>query len=113
MVKITKNYEHLYLPVENTGPMLITKFLDSEAGKKYEDELYITEPCVFYPLMGNGKRSKECVDNNSYAQHVWANTWTFKEWYKDPIIFNARYWVTGLIIIFLVLWLWCYNRRNY
>ncbi len=107
---IIDNYEHRYRPVENTGPLAITKFLESPTGQKYTSQIIVTDPCVFYPLKRDNTVSKECDIKESYVEHVWENTWV-KPWYQDPMWFNARYWTWGLIIVFVALWLWCYYHN--
>ena len=61
MIYIVKNYEHNYKPVENTGPMAITRFLESSKGEQHINKIIITDPCIFYPLNGDGKVAKECI----------------------------------------------------
>ena len=103
---ILSKYEHRYKPVENTGPMAITHFLEGP-GKKYEKELIITEPCVFYPLQGDKTISPECGDlSKSDVVHIWANTWT-PNWYTDPMWFNSRYmfWVFFILYVIVISYL--------
>lgn len=105
---ISDRYEHRYKPVDNTGPLAITKFL--ETSKKYEDQIIITDPCVFFPIVNDGSVSRECnIEKQSYVKHIWQNSWT-DVWYKDPMWFNIRYWTIGLSILFLVMWVWCYLK---
>lgn len=107
---IVENYERNYRPVENTGPLAITRFLETPEGKVYISKIEITDPCVFYPLKGDNTVSEECNLKESYVAHVWENTWVVP-WYKDPILFNARYWTYGLLVIFTCLWYWCYLNK--
>jgi hypothetical protein len=101
---IIDNYEHNYRPVDNTGPMAMTRFYE-----KYPQSLsdaVITEPCVFFPLMGNGKVTKGCdMDKSTYVVHEWTNTWVSKPW-NDPLWFNRRYWRYALLFVFIVLWIY-------
>ena len=110
MKYIVDNYEENYKPVENTGPMAMTKFLETAGGNKYEEELLITDPCVFFPLKGDNQVAEGCNIRESYVAHVWENTWV-KPWYQDPMWFNARYWTYVLVIIFMILWLWCHTHQ--
>lgn len=100
---IIRNYEHRYKPVENTGPMAITRFMESD-GKKFEKngDVIVTDPCVFYPLKSDNKPSDRCNLNDSYVMHVWENTWVSK-WYQDPMWFNRRYWTYGLSVLVVVM----------
>lgn len=103
---ISENYEWNYAPVYNTGPMAITKFLDTHP--RYERELLITDPCVFYPIKGDGKTISEgCNLDDSYVAHMWENTWVTK-WYQDDRWFNIRYWTYAIFLVYIVMWLWLY-----
>ncbi len=84
---IAKNYESRYRPVDNTGPMAMTRFL--EANSKFNDNIIITDPCIFYPLLSNGEVSKDCDLEKSYVAHIWQNTWVVP-FYKDPMWLNKR-----------------------
>lgn len=108
---IIDNYEKRFRPVENTGPIAITRFLETQKGKKYLSQIIITDPCVFYPLKGDNTVSEECDIRKSYVAHVWENTWV-EPWYQNPMVFNARYWTWAMLIIFVMLWLWCYYRNQ-
>ena len=106
---IAENYEHRYRPVENTGPLAITKFLEEHP--HYEENLVITDPCVFFPIKDDGNVSERCDLNKSYVAHVWNNSWT-RRWYQDPIVFNARYWSCTLLVIFFVSWTFIFAQRR-
>jgi len=109
MEYIITNYEKRFRPVDNTGPMAITRFLETPKGKRYIPHILITDPCVFYPLKGDNTVADGCNIKESYVAHVWENTWV-GPWYQDPMWFNTRYWTWGLVVLFVVLWLWCYYR---
>ncbi len=100
---IVKNYEKNYLPVENTGPMAVTKFYESLRSPKKSD-IVITDPCVFFPMLDNGKISKECDIKESYVCHMWNGSWNKEKWWNDPIIWNSRRWFYGLLIVYFTLW---------
>ena len=108
---IIENYEPYYKPVYNTGPMAMTLFLEAHP-EKFKDVI-ITDPCVFFPLLGDGKTlSKGCdLNRDSYVVHVWSNTWVTNP-FKDPRWKNSRYWCWGLIVLFFVLWFWLYFRQE-
>jgi len=110
MKYIIDNYEKNYRPVENTGPLAITNFLETSVGKKYEGSIIITDPCIFYPILNDGSVSKKCNIKESYAEHVWGNSWVVP-WYRDSMWFNARYWLYFTLSMFLIIWLWCYIRK--
>jgi hypothetical protein len=112
---IIKNYEPNYKPVYNTGPMAMTLFM--EANPDQFKNVIITDPCVFFPMMGNGKFSDRCIDTTTgqltpqtYVVHQWENTWSVP-WYRDRQWFNVRYWFWGLITIFTIMWLRDFNRK--
>jgi len=109
MKYIVAHYEHNFRPVENTGPMAMTRFLESPEGSRFRSEIVLTDPCVFYPLKADNTVSDRCNIKESYVAHVWENTWV-KPWYRDPMWLNSRYWTYALIILFVVLWMWCYTR---
>lgn len=104
---IVAKYEHNYKPVSNTGPIAITNFYE-EFPEEWSDVI-ITDPCVFYPLKSDNTISKQCSSQGpsfpkeSYVAHVWDNSWVPKVWYKDPIIWNKRYWVYILLIILVAV----------
>lgn len=101
---IIENYEHNYKPVETTGPMAITKFLDNN--KTEESSIVITNPCVFYPLKSNGLSSKECDMKESYVAHIWENTWV-KPWYEDKAWMNKRYWKYFCLVLVSITIFYC------
>lgn len=106
---IIENYEPYYKPVENTGPMAFTKFL--EAHPEAFSDVIITDPCVFFPMMGDEKISKRCnLEKDSYVVHVWQNSWVVNP-LNDPRWKNKRYWVCALLLLFIVLWLVCWYRK--
>lgn len=101
---IVEHYEHNYRPVDNTGPMAMTRFYE-EYPELFKN-VVITEPCVFFPLMGNGKVSPACdMEKSTYVVHEWTNTWVSRPW-NDPLWFNRRYWRNGLLVVFVVLWIY-------
>lgn len=103
---VIDNYEPHYKPVENTGPMALTKFLESRP-EAFVDVI-ITDPCVFFPMMGDGKISNRCnLEADSYVVHVWQNSWVVNP-LKDPRWKNKRYWFWALLVIFIGLWLVCW-----
>jgi len=105
---IIENYEPHYKPVENTGPMAMTKFLEAHPEKFKNAKVVITDPCVFFPMMGDGNMSPRCnVNKDSYVVHVWKNTWVTNP-FKDPRWKNRRYWFWGLLAVFSGIWLWLY-----
>lgn len=115
---IVKNYEPNYLPVYNTGPMVMTLFMESLTSKSSPnlekshldgfENVIITEPCVFFPLMGNGKITKGCnMDKDTYVVHEWENTWVTNP-FKDPRWLNKRYWFYALAVVFILLYLYLY-----
>lgn len=110
---IVAHYEPYYKPVENTGPMAMTKFY--EAHPNAFSSAIITNPCVFFPIIGDGTVSKECNINDAYVQHLWHNTWTTKgagDWVKTYGR-NVRLWTLILLALFIVLWivLWVTRAR--
>jgi hypothetical protein len=100
---IVENYEPHYKPVYNTGPMAMTLFLEANPSKF--TNIVITDPCVFFPLLGDGHSvSKGCdLERDSYVVHVWSNTWVTNP-FADPRWKNRRYWFWGLMIVFVILW---------
>jgi hypothetical protein len=113
---VVKNYEKNYKPVYNTGPMSMTLFMESRPDLFTADAgVVITDPCVFFPQMGNGKFSPRCIDSTgalkpqTYVVHEWLNSWTVP-WYRDPEWLNRRYWFWGLMTVFTILWLRAYNH---
>lgn len=100
---IVDHYEPYYLPVYNTGPMAMTLFM--ETLKSTPEDILITEPCVFFPLKGNGQVTKGCdINKTTYVVHEWENTWVTNP-LKDPRWFNKRYWGYAILItaIFILL----------
>ena len=106
MTYIVKHYERNYKPVENTGPMAMT-YLYEKSPQSFANVI-ITDPCVFYPLTSAEKVSKGCNINQAYVAHIWANTWVDKHWSESPLVWNARYWAAGLVVLYVVLWLYLY-----
>ena len=105
---IVANYEPHYKPVYNTGPMAMSLFMDTPLGKSLNSDVVVTDPCVFFPLLGNGKISSRCnIDKDTYVVHEWENTWVTNP-FKDPRWFNRRYWfyVLFLIYVFLFFIIW-------
>lgn len=102
---IISNYERNYKPVETTGPMAMTKLYESDP-TLFKDVL-ITHPCVFYPLTGQQTVSSECNLKDSTVAHIWTNTWVEKNWWDNPLLWNARYWVWSLLIFYVGLFVFC------
>jgi hypothetical protein len=100
---IVSNYEPHYNAVWNTGPMAMTKFME-ERRELFKDVI-ITDPCVFFPLTGDGKVARGCdIERDSYVVHEWTNTWT-KGVFDDPRWKNRRYWTAALIgLVMIVLY---------
>ncbi len=93
---VIDNYERHYRPVENTGPMALTKMLEQHPEVFKKADVLITNPCVFFPMVANGKISKECNGlENSFVVHEWKNSWTTGFW-KNPLWKNKRYQLYGL-----------------
>jgi hypothetical protein len=108
---IIAHYEPNYKPVYNTGPMAMTLFMEANP-EKFKDVI-ITDPCVFFPMEGDGKISKECnVDRDTYVIHEWDNTWVVP-WWKDQRWFNSRYWGLGALTIAVLIGLYIYNKRKH
>lgn len=105
---VIQHYEPNYKPVYNTGPMAMTLFMEAYP-EKFKDVI-ITDPCIFFPMLGNGKFSDRCMPQNIYVVHEWDNTWVVP-WYRDPRIFNRRYWTWGIIAVLTVLCLRMYNSK--
>ncbi|MDB4769426.1 glycosyltransferase [bacterium] len=107
---IVNNYEYNFKPVETTGPIAITKFYEN-----FPDEwsdVIITDPCIFYPMKSDNTISDRCKKGESYVVHVWDNSWVPKAWYKDPIVWNKRYWAGGVcVIIMLLIILYIYMNK--
>jgi len=107
---IVKRYERNYKPVENTGPMAMTRFYEESPNSFMR--VIITDPCVFYPLTGNGNVSQKCdLKRDSYVAHIWTNTWV-KHWWESPLLWNARYWTMGLVLFYIILWLYLFERKR-
>lgn len=101
---IVANYEPFYKPVENTGPMAMTKFYERYP-EKFSDAM-ITDPCTFFPLTGKGKVTKGCDMNKStYVVHEWSNTWV-PTMFTDQMWFNKRYWCYALIVLGVMMVAW-------
>lgn len=119
MEYITDHYEHNYEPVETTGPIAVTHFVDKVEGngrmKKYPTKVIITDPCVFYPMLGTSKVSKYCDIRDSDVVHVWENSWV-KPWHESPLRYNRTYWMYAFLLLFLILWFFflflTVRRRN-
>ncbi len=75
---IVENYVHNDDPVFTTGPMAITKFLESRGN----DDVILGHPCLFFPLTAKGVVSQECASSGvtAYVVHEWANSWTPSWW---------------------------------
>jgi len=110
---IIDNYEHNYNPVDTTGPMAMTKLYEESIKNKdsLHADIIITDPCVFYPMTGDGVMSKHCSHGDPYVVHVWENTWTPDTWYSGPLIYNKRYWFYGIIILIIILMIACIYRK--
>lgn len=104
---IVQHYRPNEDPVYTTGPMAMTKFFEHYPHKF--QNVIITDPCVFFPMINDGTISKHCNGNkessnplaDSYVVHAWENSWTNK-WYNGPTIWNVKYWFTLLFILVLV-----------
>jgi len=109
---IIQNYEKNYKPVENTGPMAMTRLYEKHP--ELWERVLITNPCVFYPLTGGSEKGKQKVsadchlERDSYVAHIWTNSWVDRHWWESPLIWNARYWTIGLTVLFIALWLYLY-----
>jgi len=104
---VVQHYEPHYRPVENTGPMALTTAYEEHPEWFSEANVLITDPCVFFPMVANGKVSRECRGyDDSFVVHEWTNSWSFKIW-TDPIWKNKRHQVY-LIAIFvgvaIIIW---------
>jgi hypothetical protein len=113
---IIANYEHYYRPVDNTGPMAITYFMEKHP--EAFSNVDIKDPCVFFPLMGNGKISKECnlkdesnPEKITYVVHEWENTWV-TSWWNDSMWFNRRIWFWVIFALFVILFIWCWVKQR-
>lgn len=111
---IVARYQPHGNPVHNTGPMAMTRFFEYYP-EKFQDVI-ITDPCVFFPLLNNGQVSKYCRGNDenpinpladSYVVHAWSNTWTDK-WAG---LRNPRYWIMAISIL-AILFLLYINRPS-
>lgn len=106
MQYIIDHYEPYYKPVDNTGPMALTKFY--EQNPHSFSNVIITDPCVFFSVLSDGSIAQGCKPEDAYIRHIWANSWTVKsptEWIKTYGM-NKRLWVVGLFILFIFLWIW-------
>lgn len=107
---IIDHYEPHYKPVQNSGPMALTKFL--EAHPDAFEGVVITDPCVFFPMVGDGTISKTCnLERDSYVVHVWSNSWVVNP-FRDPRWKNKRYWVWGLLVLFACVWIYLYTLET-
>lgn len=94
------NYERHWAPVQNTGPMFLTRMKDSHPEYFKEANVLIEGPCTFYPLIAQQRVSDECNGfEDSYVVHEWSNSWSFKIW-SDPIWKNKRHQIYMLSIFF-------------
>lgn len=101
---VVENYEGYYKPVENTGPMAMTRFYEKYPEKF--NKAVITEPCVFFPLTGKGKVTKGCdMAKDTYVVHEWSNTWV-PTMFTDQMWFNKRYWCYAFAVLILVYLFW-------
>lgn len=98
---IIDRYEYYQQPVYTTGPLAMTKFYETHP--KYHSDILITDPCVFYPMKGDGTISEKCDLKDSYVVHVWENTWVPKEFFSDIRWKNKRYWFFSFLLIFLII----------
>jgi len=105
---IVAHYEPYYKPVDNTGPMALTKFYEAYPSKF--SNVVIADPCVFFPLLGDGSTAEGCNLEDSYLIHHWRNTWVTHgptEWLKTYGL-NKRLWMWGLLILFSIVWMVAY-----
>lgn len=110
---IVAHYEPYYKPVENTGPMALTKFYEAHPDKF--SNTVITDPCVFFPVLSDGSTSQGCNLDEAYVRHLWRNTWVVqgtRGWLKTYGR-NKRLWFWGLLFLFFVLCIvaWIYTSR--
>jgi len=111
MDSIISHYEHHQNPVFTTGPMAMT-YLYEKSPELHKD-IIITDPCIFYPMLGDGKISDNCNLAKSYVVHVWENTWTTDGIFSDLRWKNKRYWFFGLLILFLIgCIIYAWKRKN-
>lgn len=103
---VKENYEPYYKPVENTGPMMLTRFY--EAHPESFGNVSIRRSCELFPLVANGKYSSECDPSEALVVHEWSNSWSWSfKGFKDPILKNYRYRMflaslgLGIFILFL------------
>ncbi len=126
MEYIIEHYESNYKPVYNTGPMAMTKFMEatrstSDVGLGDEDEIgwdrvVITDPCVFFPMLGDGKISRRCrpppgETSRTYVVHEWENTWVVP-WWRDRELLNPRHWVWWGLVATMMVGAVVYYRRS-
>jgi mannosyltransferase OCH1-like enzyme len=110
---IIDHYEHYQNPVYTTGPMAMTALY--EKNPSLHNDMIITEPCIFYPMLGDGKMAEECLGKESYVVHVWENTWVPKGVFSDVRWKNKRCWFFGLLgVIFASYFVYVilFNSRN-
>jgi hypothetical protein len=107
---IVQNYEPNYNPVDNTGPMAMTRFYETHP-QAFADIL-ITDPCTFFPLTGKRELTQGCdMEKDTYVVHLWDNTWVVP-WWQDPRWFNKRYWSWAIIMVLFVVCLYLYAKRK-
>lgn len=107
---IMENYEYNFRPVDNTGPMAMTKFYESNPDQF--GNIIITPPCTFFPLKGDGTVTAGCnMAEDTYVVHEWANTWVPK-WFEDDMWKNKRLWFWAMLAIFIAGWLWCWKKES-
>lgn len=106
---IMENYEHNYKPVDNTGPMAMTTFYEKNPNI-FKDSI-ITDPCVFFPLLGDGTISKRCnLKRDTFVVHEWENTWV-RNPFDHPIWFNRRYWFYALMTLYFLFYIYLFGRK--
>jgi len=109
MEHIIENYEPHYRPVENTGPMALTRFYEKHP-ELFKDVL-ITDPCTFFPLTGQGKVTQGCdIEKNTHVVHEWTNSWVPNIW-TDDMWKNKRYWFWALLAIFFLVFGFCWYTK--
>jgi len=105
MEHVVKNYEGSFRPVENTGPMALTRFYEMHPEAFPSSLVTITGACEFFPMVADGQISKECPGlDKSYVVHEWTNSWSPKFW-KSAMWNNKRHWMYILLIFLGILFL--------
>jgi len=99
MEYIVKTYDRGSNPVDNTGPMAMTMFLEIEP--KYFSRIIILDPCVFYPITNDKKLSRDCNMKESFAVHRWHGTWF--DQYENPKIYYIKLGIT-IIVLFILFY---------